>query len=224
MIIHKGYFIASLSLFFVVMALNFPFPHATYQRGVHSAVVLGIPVSTTDGIMWLGWLYITMIAAAVVLLVKALDKYKLRLSLLSLLLVNALPIATASAYERTIASGVYAVSYESGESVCEFNRTGNEPMKVECELMFTNHSNEAVFFTLSFMERYSGYKEFNEVLSLLNENGPYEVSLRGSERKVVSISKEMNVSTTSSAGRFGGGSFNGPNLKIEGDDGKTRTY
>ncbi|MBM7097595.1 hypothetical protein JSY36_17820 [Bacillus sp. H-16] len=218
MIIHKGYLITSLSLFFVVMALNFPFPHATYQSGVHSMVVLGIPVSTADGIMWFGWLYVAMIVAAVVFLVKALDKYKLRLALLSLLLVNVMPIATASAFERTVASGVYAVSYDSSASVCEFNRSGNERMKAECELTFTNHSDEAVFFTLSFMERYSGYKEFNEILSLLNEYGPFEASLDGSERKVVSISAEVESSG------FDGGSFNGPNLKIEGDDGKTRTY
>ncbi|WP_051314787.1 hypothetical protein [Alteribacter aurantiacus] len=222
MIIHKGYFVTSMILFIVVMALNFPFPHVNYQPGVHSMSVMGIPVSTTNGIMWLGWLYVAMIVAGVVFLVKALDKYKLRLSLLSLVLVSVLPVATASAFERTIASGVYAVSYDSGESVCEFNRSGGERVKVECELTFTNHSHDDVHFSLSFMENYSAFEDVYDILTLLNEYGPYEASLHGSEKKVVSISKDMDVSEWFS--RIGGGNFNGPNLMIEGDDGKTRTY
>lgn len=57
--------------------------------------------------------------------------------------------------------------------------------------MFENHSSEEVHFTVEFFEEYWFEEDFRS-LSLMNNGAPYEVALKGKERKTVKIETDID--------------------------------
>ncbi|MFE3577336.1 hypothetical protein [Lysinibacillus sp. NPDC059133] len=62
-----------------------------------------------------------------------------------------------------------------------------------CELPFENYSRTSNQFTIEFYERYP-FEDDVRIVTLMNNDAPYEVKLRGKERKRVIIETDIDVS------------------------------
>ncbi|MGB3261940.1 hypothetical protein [Paenisporosarcina sp.] len=176
----------------LVIILNFPFPHAEpFIAGNASA--MNIPIQDRDGYKYGGLLLLVLFILGVYLLASSLEKYRARLVILAIVLYAILPFFFINVYQNTEASGIYAIHYESDSSQCEFEKLDETKMKVQCQLPFENLSEEAVNFDVSFANQVLFEERFN-VIPLINENGPYPVTLQGHESKLVFIQTEVELS------------------------------
>ncbi|MGM0904435.1 MAG: hypothetical protein ACQEXB_25470 [Bacillota bacterium] len=127
------------------------------------------------------------------LLVKGLEKYKKRLVFATILIFMLLPNVLTSFYQKTVATDIYAISYELGSSECNFKKINNKTVNANCDFTFTNHSRDEVQFAIEFYEEY-WYEESVRIVSLMNLDGPYIVELKGNETKRVNIESDIDVS------------------------------
>lgn len=184
--------IIGIGLMVLVMILNFPFPHAEpFVAGNASA--MNIPIQDRDGYMYGGLLLLVLFILGVYLLASSLEKYRTRLVFLAIVLYAILPFFLINIYQNTVASGIYAIHYESDSSQCEFEKLDETMMKVQCQLPFENLSEKAVNFDVSFANQVLFEDRFN-VIPFINENGPYPVTLQGHESKLVIIKTEVELS------------------------------
>ncbi|NKE04165.1 hypothetical protein [Mesobacillus selenatarsenatis] len=203
MIKNKKYLILAIIFFFISMALNFPFPHE-YPAGQELSVALGFPITTMDGLNYIGITGLILFIIGLFFLVKSLEIYHKRMVLIALALVAILPLEMVNAYQKTFATGIYAIEYERGESNYTFEMKDDTTLYAVCHLPFENHSNETVQFNIEFYEKYL-FEDDYPMLSLLNEAGPYKVTLQGKERKVVTIEREINLAKLRRGGLSGQG-------------------
>jgi hypothetical protein len=174
------------------MALNFPFPHKN-PYGEAVVLALNIPIRTVNGIHYIGWASLLLLFASLSLLGKALGKYHVRFQLLAIVASIFIPPAMASIIQKTVATGIYAISYQSDESTCEFEMKNETTLHGVCELFFENYNRGNTQFTIEFYEHYP-FEDDLKVLSLMNNDAPYEVTLSGNERKRVIIETDIDVS------------------------------
>jgi hypothetical protein len=113
--------------------------------------------------------------------------------LLALLLAVFLPHGIVIAYQKTLASGIYAISYERNQSSCSFEMINENTLYGSCNLPFENHSDQEVHFSVEFYEKYL-FEDEKPMMSLMNDPGPYEVVLKGKERRTVQIEAEIDIS------------------------------
>lgn len=201
MIKNKKFLMFAIIFFFVSMALNFPFPHE-YPLGQEISVALRFPITTMDGISYIGVTGLILFIISQFFLVKSLEIYHKRMVLIAVLLLMLLPLELVSTYQNTFATGIYAVEYERGESNYRFEMKDETTLYAVCNLPFENHSNNPVQFNIQFYEKYL-FEDDYPMLSLLNEGGPYEVTLQGKERKVITVETEIDLS------KLGRGSLSG---------------
>ena len=84
---------------------------------------------------------------------KSENKHYGRVLFIAILVVVFAPMFIVSLFQKTFATGIYAVSYSSEESNCSFEMTGKKTLYGECELSFENHSNNDIQFTVEFLWR-----------------------------------------------------------------------
>jgi hypothetical protein len=203
MIKNKNYLFLAIIFFFISTALDFPFPHE-YPAGQERSVALGFPITTMDGLSYTGITGLILFIIGLFFLVKSLELYHKRMVLIALVLVVILPFEMVNAYQKTFATGIYAIEYERGESNYTFEMKDDTTLYAICHLPFENHSNETVQFNIEFYEKYL-FEEDYPMLSLLNEGGPYKVTLHGKERKVVTIETEIDLAKLERGGLSGQG-------------------
>lgn len=201
MIKNKNYLILAIIFFFISIALNFPFPHE-YPVGQELSSAFRFPLTTMDGVSYIGITGLVLFIFSLFFLVKSLEMYHKRMVLVAMILVVFLPLEMVNAYQKTFATGIYAVEYERGESFYRFEMKDDTTLYAVCHLPFENHSNQTVQFNIEFYEKYL-FEDDYPMLSLLNEGGPYEVTLHGKERQMVRIETEIDLS------RFGRDSLSG---------------
>lgn len=192
MIKNKKLFMASIILFVISMAMNFPFPHE-YPVGDERITVFTIPINSADGIYYKGVFNLFLLILGMVFLHRSLEKYHLRLFFAVIIIVSLLPPFLAETYQKTLANGINAVSYIKDESECKFEMTGKNTLKGICELPFENYSNDEVSFTIGFYDKYL-FEEDVKMVSLMSSGEPHSVHLLPNETKLVRIEKEMDVS------------------------------
>lgn len=192
MIRDKRLLYIALVLFFISIALNFPFPHKN-PYGEAVAMVLNIPVKSVNGFHYVGITSSFLLITSLYLLVKSLKKHQVRWVLIAIFLAIFTPPFVANTYQKTIATGIYAISYKSHESICNFQMKNEEILHGICELTFENYSRNSHEFTIEFYEEYP-FEDDIQMVSLMNNGAPYEVKLRGKERKRVIIETDINVS------------------------------
>lgn len=184
--------IMGIGLMVLVMILNFPFPHAEpFVAGNVSA--MNIPIQDRDGSKYGGIILFFMLIVGIYLVGTSFEKYRKRVVFLVVLLYFSLPFFLINVFQNTVASGIYAIHYESDSSQCEFEKLDETMMKVQCQLPFENLSEKAVNFDVSFANQVLFEERFN-VIPLINENGPYPVTLQGHESKLVIIKTEVELS------------------------------
>ncbi len=103
------------------------------------------------------------------------------------------PSIIISSYQKVFATGIFAVSYGSDTSSCQFNMTNAKTLHGECKLPFKNYSSSDVKFSIEFYDKYSDEDEI-QMVSLMNNNSPYEVELTGNQKKTVKIESNIDVS------------------------------
>lgn len=190
-------------LFVISMILAFPFPH---NRPFGEAIFsfFQIPLEFGHGFQTVGIMNTILFFTSIFLLIDALEKYRIRFVLLLIIAGNVVPAVLVDTYQSTLASGIYAVTYQKEESNCEFNRQNGSSLHATCTLPFVNHSNEAVQFSLDFTDR---YEEEVRMVTLLNENGPYQVAIQANEYREITIDTVIDVSQIENAVESGSSSF-----------------
>ncbi len=207
-------FYIALIFFIISMVLNFPFPHES-PYGETIASILNIPIKTVNGLQFVGITSLVLLLASLIFLTKSLKKYHARAVLIAILISMFLPMMLANLYQKTFATGIYAISYESDWSSCEFEMIDDATLHGECELPFENYRGSVNQFTVEFQERYYADHEVS-MLSLMNQDSPYEVRLEGNEKKVVKIDVDIDVSNMEN--HIENGSAKGINIIIKSGD------
>jgi hypothetical protein len=122
------------------------------------------------------------------------------------------PLMIASSFQKTFATGIYAVSYERDWSNCQFEMVDETTLRGEYELPFESYSRNDVQFTIEFFEKYY-FEDDVRMVSLMNNNAPYMVKLKGNERKTVII--ESNIDVSNIENHVEQGSSTGVNIIIK---------
>lgn len=191
MIKSKKYLVYASILYVITLVLNFRYPNeATFGETVFSA--LKIPTSM-NGFQYVGIISFAILLASLTFLSMSLAKYQTRLIILALVLCNVIPFFIANTYQKTLASGIYAVNYERDQSNCQFEMTDESKLHGVCELPFENYRDRDVQFSLTFYDPFIAEGEA-PMLAMMNLNGPYTVHLKGKESKLVKIETDIDVS------------------------------
>lgn len=196
------------------MVLNFPFPHES-PYGETIASVLNIPIETENGLQFVGITSLVLLLTSLFSLAKSLKKYHARAVLLAIIISVYMPIMLTGIYQKTFATGIYAISYEREWSSCEFEMIDDATLHGECELPFENYRGGINQFTVEFQEEYYADHE-TAMLSLMNQSAPYKVRLVGNEKKVVKIDVDIDVSNMEN--HIDNGSAKGINIIIKSGD------
>jgi hypothetical protein len=199
---NRKLFYLALILFITSMALNFPFPHED-PYGETIVSVLNIPVRSTSGLQYVGIASLILLIASLYFLTKSVKRYHGRLVFLDIIIAIFAPMFAASSFQKTFATGIYAVSYERDLSNCRFDMVDKTMLHGECELPFENYSKNDVSFTIKFYEEYY-FEDDVRMISLMNNNAPYEVTLKGNERKNVKIETNIDVANIENHVESGG--------------------
>jgi hypothetical protein len=202
---YKRLYIA-IGFFILVMIVNLPFPHEV-PFGSGSIWIMNITIRDADGFNLVGVFLLMVLCVGIYLLATSLERYRVRLVLLGLFLYSTLPLLVINVYQNTLASGIYAVDYDLDSSECQFDQLDDKRMGVTCNLPLENLSDDEVKFDVRFFNE-TLFEEKN-LVPLMNEDGPYEVSLQGHETKVVRIQTELDVP------RLNGFSSGGSQIHIE---------
>lgn len=88
-----------------------------------------------------------------------------------------IPPNIVSGYQKMVATGIYAISYERNESTCHFEMIDKKTLSGTCNLPFENYSEHDVKFNIEFYDKYL-FEDEVPMMTLLNHNGPYEVLLQ----------------------------------------------
>jgi hypothetical protein len=189
MVKSKKTFYTGILLLLLSIALSFPFPHVyPYGESLHS--VNHITIATEDGWHLSGVISLVMLVSGLVLLSRSLSKYQGRAVLAAFLFTAIAPSLLVILFQKTIATGIYAVSYDRNRSECTFETISASTLRAECELPFKNHSRDHVEFSIDFYERYR-FEDEMPMVSLLKHGSPYYVSLPGKGEKVIKIQTEI---------------------------------
>lgn len=192
MIKNKKFIYIAFILLLMSMILNFPFPNKN-PFGETIFLILNIPLSSVNGFDYVGITSLFLLIICLYFLVNSLNKYHSRFVVITIIVAIFIPPFVVSSFQKTFATGIYAVSYSSDKSSCIFEKISEKTLHGQCELPLENHSKNDVQFTLEFYEEYTA-KDDLQMVTLMNNNSPYKVRLKGKESKRVTVETNINVS------------------------------
>lgn len=209
MIKSKKMFYTALILFVVSLTLNLSYPNEN-PLGETIASNLNLPVRSTNGLLYVGIVSFFSLLASLFLLNNSINKYHVHAILFAILVAIFAPSIIVSSYQKTFATGIYAVSYESESSSCNFNMINKKTLHGVCRLPFKNYSSSEVKFSVEFYDKYDGEVP---MVTLMNNNGPYVVELKGNQRKTEKI--ETNIDVSKMKNHIEGGNAMGVNIILK---------
>jgi hypothetical protein len=198
------FFWAAIILLMLSSIVNFPFPNKS-PFGETILSVVNIPVQNGVWKQFVGIASLVLLILGLFFLTRSLEKYHKRAVLLALIIIATVPSMVIGTYQKTLATGTYAVTYDKFRSNCNFTLVDDSTLNGECELPFENRSEEEVQFTLDFYEEHL-FDNDTPVVSLMNNDAPYNVRLQGKESKVVKIQTNIDVSNMKKHIQGGGAS------------------
>lgn len=210
--IKNGYFFAiAIVLLLICMVLTVPFPDAlNTERGVS---VFNVLVQTNNGYQKEGIFTVLLLIVSICLLVKAVKRHQMILGISAIICFIFVPSILVNVYQYTLATGIDAISYDVDKSDCRFNMVDDFTLKGTCRLPLQNLSSEDVTFNIEFYENY-WYEDDVRMVSLMNESAPYEVTLRGKQKKWVRVETLIDVSQIEN--HIENGTVSGVHIIIEG--------
>ncbi len=185
MIKNKGSFVLAIIILFICMLLFFPFPENKLNGATTS--FMSFPINDQDGFNTVGIIGSILYIAAIVLLVSSLKKYRIRLVFLTMFAYALVPTAAIWLYQHTLASGIYALSYDN-RSECTFESDGDGHIYAACNIELKNHSRNDVSFNLELLE--STYDKQFPLEEFLK--GSYPVTVKGKGSQTVLIEDEID--------------------------------
>ncbi|KPL60252.1 hypothetical protein [Rossellomorea vietnamensis] len=190
MIRNKKFLIASGVILMICRSLYFPYPNnkMIFER----STFMSFPISDQDGYNMLAIVGSIFFIFAMILLVKGISKYHFRTVILVLIAYSLLPLGLVSVYQETLASGISAISYD-GEGTCDFESDSEDELNGECHLQITNHSGDPVTFDIEFLDSYIPYEDHRRT-SLMNEGGPYRITVEANTEKMIDFKELLDVS------------------------------
>lgn len=203
MIENKKMFYTAIILFVALLIFILPFPNEI-SLGETIATHLNLPIRSANG---LGITLFALLMASLFLLNNSMDKYNTRAIVIAILIVIFSPSIIVSSFQKTIATDIYAVTYESQFSSCHFDKINKKTLHGECILPFKNYSSNDVKFSIEFYEKYD---DGLQMATLMNNNAPYEVELKGKQTKMVNLESDIDVSKMKK--HIEGGSARGVNI------------
>ena len=190
MIKNKKNLIASGLILILCMSLYFPFPNASmvYER----MTFMSFPIQDQDGYNVLAIIGSFLFIFAIILLVRGLSNYHIRTVIIVAIVYSLLPFGLIKVYQETIADGIRAISYD-GKGTCDFEKIEEEIFTGECNMLISNHSGEPITFEIEFLDTFFPGSE-TRFTSLMNENGPYTVTIEANDEKSVSLKEILDLS------------------------------
>ncbi len=194
MIRNKCFLLIAAILFVIILVLNLPFPN-TYPFGETILLKFHLPTRMFESFHIIGNISVILLLVSLSLFMKSLNKYRIRLIILIIILFSILPSAIVGLYQSTFAKGIYAISYEQQAANCNFEMVKEQVLEGRCELPMENRSNKKVEFQLEFIDSWpTDDAEDRETITMMNYNGPYTVKLTSKESKIVYIETKIDVS------------------------------
>lgn len=191
MIKNKFFIILSFIILGICIFLFFPFPN-NHLLNV-GMTFMSFPIRDVDGYITRGIIGSVLFVIALVLLVLGLNKYHKRSIFIVCIIYTILPLLLVGAYQRTFATGIYAVSYD-GEGYCETIEINENTVDGQCEIKLVNHSNEDVTFTMELLDDNFSSDEQIRLASLLNLAGPLTFTLSAKEEKTIHMKEKIDIS------------------------------
>ncbi|MEC5423787.1 hypothetical protein QGM71_09815 [Virgibacillus sp. C22-A2] len=191
------------------MVISVNFPH-NEQLGDTILAWMNIPTRFSNGIQLVGMAGLFLFLVSFYLLYNSLGKYRGRMLILTFILAGSIPPFLIETYQKTAATGIYAVSYEKESSSCDFELADKTTLHGNCDLSFENLSNKDVTFLIEFKEHFSfdGYAS----VTLMNKQGPYSVKLKAKEHRNMKIKGYIDVSDEEK--HINNGTTHNPDIKI----------
>lgn len=192
MILNKRKFYLATIIAVFIMIINFPFPNA-YPFGEVILHKLNIPTKFGGGFHIVGITVLVLFIVSLYLLLHSICKHRVKVVLLYFLIIGFTPWIIVSLFQSTVATGIYAITYEGEDSFCEFDMKDKATLYGKCELSLHNHDNERVSFTVELKEEL----EFDDdiaMLSHMNEAPLNKVTLDANEARTIILEQEIDVS------------------------------
>lgn len=210
--IKNGYFFSiALVLLFMCMMLTVPFPNTLHIEQAIS--VLNGLIKTENGYQREGILTLILLFVSLCFLAKAVKNYRILWGISAIILFIFAPSILVNAYQHTYAKGIAAISYDVEKSDCQFKMVDDFTLKGSCLLPLQNLSSDEVTFNIEFYESY-WYEDAVRMVSLMNEDAPYEVTLKGNEKKWVRV--EALIDVTEIENHIEKGTVSGVHIIIDG--------
>ena len=190
MVQNKKALIATAVILMICMSLYFPYPN--HQMIYNRMTFMSFPISDQDGYNVLAIIGSFLFIFAIVLLVKGISKYHVRTVIIVLFAYSLLPLGLVTLYQETLANGIAAISYD-GKGTCDFQQESNDLVNGECNLLITNHSGDPVTFEVEFLDTFFP-EEDHRLTSLMNEGGPYKITIEPNRKKSVRLKELLDLS------------------------------
>lgn len=153
---------------------------------------MSFPIRDQDGYVVLGLIGSVMFIFAMILLAYSMEKYKIRTIIIALIGYALVPNIVITAYQETIANGIYAISYD-GNGDCSFDTVEQDIINGECSFVLHNRSNKPVSFELEFLDT-DLWRDDTRFESLMNIAGPYRMTIEANHKKMIHLEELLDVS------------------------------
>ncbi|MFB4162817.1 hypothetical protein ACE1TI_03015 [Alteribacillus sp. JSM 102045] len=224
MIKHPYLLWAGISLFSLAYLLQFPFPHRT-PFGEAIFRNLGIPpysnMDTESGLHFFGLASLAALILSLFFIGHSLKKWQGKILFASISIFIITPSAIVSAYQSTMAAGVYAVDYDREKSSCSYEADEEKKeMYIQFSIPLENKSSEEVNVTVEFIESIHRVEDV-PTISLLNKEGIQEETLLPKEKDTFHFEETVDISDLEKY--YYGGQANGINLILRDSNGNERS-
>ncbi|MEC1376933.1 hypothetical protein P9D39_21800 [Heyndrickxia oleronia] len=186
MIKNRRLFTLSLFLLGLYIVLILPYPNS-YSLGETIIRNWYTPAKTyyVTNVLFL------LVLLGLILLGISLKKFRYRLIILTTIIIANIPPTVTNFVQKHFSSGIYAISYDQQLSQCHFQTKNKHTMHAQCQLIFENHSNDTVPFTIQIYNH--DISDYPNGLTLLKEAGPFDVLVKGNQRTNIKIEKDIDI-------------------------------
>ncbi len=190
MIKNRTALISSVILLAISMALYFPYPNNKLIGA--NVVFMSFPIQNVDGFVLKGIFCSVLFLAGMAFLIYGLKKFYVVFAILVLFAYALLPGYLITGYQKTLASGIGAISYDN-DGKCAFDTLEDMRMTGQCSLSLKNNSKEPVTFELEFIDSIMSDNDAR-MESLLNIEGPYVITIDGKSEEFIQLDEVIDVS------------------------------
>ena len=210
--------IGAALLLIICQFIFFPYPNNPLLGS--TVTFMSFPIQNADGLVMKGIFASVLFLIAMALLIYGLKRFYVVAAVFVLFLYVLLPGYLVTAYQKTFASGIGAISYDQNGK-CMFETLEDmDRMTGDCELMLKNHGSEPVTFELEFLDAGFGQEDV-KMVSLMNVAGPFKMTIEGKQEEFIQLEEVLNVSDISD--HIYSGSTSDVHFKLSGE-GKERIF